>query len=78
MATLERNGWSFLYWRREKFGESTVEWCSAAAATDDFIERHLALVAVGQADDGHAKVHQIGDDGKQRDFLAAVLGRRRR
>jgi len=31
-------------------------------------------MAIGQSDDGHAEVQQIGDDRKQGDFLAAMLG----
>src|SRR6266403_3040177 len=30
--------------------------CAVRAAADDFVESHLPLVTVGQADDGHAEV----------------------
>jgi hypothetical protein len=46
---------------------------AVGTAAGDFIERHLPLIAVGQAHDGHAEVQQVGDDGKQRDFLTAML-----
>jgi len=43
-------------------------------ATDDFVQGHLALEAVGQADDDQAEVQQVGDDGEEGLFLTAVLG----
>src|SRR5271166_2543130 len=48
------------------------------AAADDFRERHLTLMTVGQADYRHAEVQEIGDDRKKRRFLAAMLRRRAR
>src|SRR3984893_4436170 len=46
-------------------------------AAGDLVELHLARKTVIEADDGHAEMQQIGDDRKQRGFLAAVLGRGR-
>ncbi len=31
---------------------------------DDFTDIHLALMAVGQADNGETEVQQVGDDGE--------------
>jgi hypothetical protein len=45
-------------------------WCAA----DDFVQRHLPLVAVREADDNHAEVQQVGDDRERGRFLTAVLG----
>src|SRR3954467_3192373 len=39
----------------------------------DLVERHLALERIGQPDDHHAEVQEVGDAGEQRRFLAAVL-----
>ena len=39
------------------------------AATDHFVQCHLPLEAVGQAHNGHAEVHQVGDDGEKCDLL---------
>src|SRR5204862_7341140 len=39
---------------------------------DDFIQRHLPLMAVRQTDDGHAEVQQVGNDREERGFLPAV------
>src|SRR5690606_10545372 len=44
------------------------------AAPGDFLERVLALEAVGQADRDQSEVHQVGKDGEQGHFLSAVLG----
>jgi Domain of unknown function (DUF3459) len=49
--------------------------CAVRCAADDFRQRHLTLVAVGQADDDQAEVQQVGDDREERRFVAAVLGR---
>src|SRR5258708_6052946 len=46
-------------------------------AAGDVIELHLAGKAVIEADDGHAEMQEVGDNGKQRGLLAAVLGCRR-
>src|SRR6266436_7753318 len=43
-------------------------------AAGDLVQLHLAGKAVVQADDGHAKMQEVGDDREQRGFLAAVLG----
>src|ERR1700761_4322832 len=43
----------------------------------DVVELHLAGEAVVQADDGHAEMQEVGDDGEQRGLLAAMLGRGR-
>src|ERR1700722_18300010 len=48
--------------------------CAVGRATHDFVERALARVAVGQADDDQAEVHQVGDDGEKGHLVAAVLG----
>lgn len=47
--------------------------CAIGAAARNLVERHLALIAVRQSNDGQSQVHQIGDDRKQRDFLPAML-----
>src|SRR5690606_37271571 len=44
------------------------------AAAGDFLERILALEAVGQADGDQAEVHQVGQDGEQGHLLTTVLG----
>src|ERR1700722_2484275 len=44
-------------------------------AADNLDERALPCVAVGQADDDQAEVHQVGDDGEEGCLVAAVLGR---
>src|SRR5512141_2897556 len=41
----------------------------------DVVELHLTGETVVEADNGHPEVQQVGDDRKQRGFLAAVLGR---
>ena len=46
-------------------------------AARDLIELHLALKAVGQADNHQAQVQQVGDDREEGRFLATVLGCRR-
>src|ERR1700721_1320081 len=51
---------------------------SIGAAADDFVESHLSLMAVRQADDGHAEMHEIGNDREQSHFLAAMLSCGRR
>src|ERR1700757_1843318 len=38
-----------------------------------FVELKLTLEAVGQANDGKAEVHQVGDHGEESGLLAAVL-----
>src|SRR5271170_6481577 len=45
---------------------------------DDLVERHLSGVAVGQADDHEAEVHEIGYDRDQRHLISAVLRSARR
>src|SRR5882757_6436935 len=40
-----------------------------------FIDGHLSLVAVGQADDQHAEMHQVGNDREEGGLVAAVLSR---
>src|SRR4051794_5047140 len=47
-------------------------------AADDLVERHLALIRIGQPDDHQAEMEEIGDAGEQRRLLAAVLRRGRR
>src|SRR5450756_1875961 len=42
-------------------------------AAGDGIELQLAGEAVVQADDGHAEMQEVGDDRKQRGFLATML-----
>ncbi|MNT30844.1 hypothetical protein D3C72_1666560 [compost metagenome] len=44
----------------------------------DFINAHLALESIGQADNGHAVVQEGGDEAENGGFLAAVLGGGRR
>ena len=46
-------------------------------AAHDLLERHLACVAVGQADDHQAEMQQVGDDREQRRLVAAMLARAR-
>ena len=46
-------------------------------SADDFVEGHLAGVAIGQTDDDHAEMHQVGDDGEEGRFVAAMLRRAR-
>src|SRR5437899_4680332 len=68
--------------------EFVFGWLSAAVAAGnrgraigraagDLVELHLASKAVIQANDGHAEMQEVGDDRKQRGFLAAMLGRGR-
>ena len=35
---------------------------SIGRSADDFVETHLAGMAIGQTDDNHPEVHEIGDD----------------
>src|SRR3546814_11883522 len=44
-------------------------------STPYFIHAGLACIAIVQTDNGHAEMQQIGDDGKQRCFLPAMLRR---
>src|SRR3984957_13758419 len=37
--------------------------CAVGRAADDFVKRALPRMAVGQADNDQAEVHQVGDDG---------------
>src|SRR5438552_4930199 len=41
-------------------------------AAGDFVQLHLAGKAVIEADDRHAEMQEVGDDGKQRSLLAAM------
>src|SRR2546430_3635985 len=43
-------------------------------AAGDLVELHLAGKAVIEADDRHAEMQEVGDHGKQRGLLAAMLG----
>ena len=45
-------------------------------AADDLVQGHLALIGIGQADDHHAEMQQVGDAGEQGRLLAAMLRRR--
>jgi len=45
---------------------------AVGAACDHFVQGHLSLEAVGQTDSGHAEMHQVGDDRKQRDLLSGI------
>jgi hypothetical protein len=47
------------------------------SSPDNLIESHLAGVSIGQTDNDHAEMHEVGDDRKQRRFVAAVLRRAR-
>lgn len=47
------------------------------AAPDDLVQGHLALVAVGQANDNHAEMEKIRNDREQGDFLPSMLCRSR-
>src|SRR3546814_7396275 len=44
-------------------------------STPYFIHAGLACIAIVQTDNGHAEMQQIGDDGKLRCFLPAMLRR---
>src|SRR3546814_7207132 len=44
-------------------------------STPYFIHAGLACIAIVQTDNGNAEMQQIGDDGKQRCFLPAMLRR---
>src|SRR6202048_5456224 len=46
-------------------------------AAGDLVELELARKAVIQADDGHAEMQKVGNDGEQRGLLAAMLSRGR-
>src|SRR4029077_5936195 len=51
--------------------------CAVGRSADDLVERHLAGMALRQADDDQAEVHQVGDDREKGGFVAAVLRRAR-
>src|SRR6516164_5743012 len=51
--------------------------CTVGCASSHFVEFYLARKAVVEADNSHAEMQEIGDDGKQGGFLAAMLGRGR-
>src|ERR1700691_4699335 len=51
--------------------------CAVRRAAHDFFKRALPSVAVGQADDDQAEVHEVGDDREKGRLVAAMLCRAR-